>query len=98
MSNYHKSARWRRLKNKHKKRYNWCVYCHSKTNLTVHHRKNVSEIHKVNSRYRNETMNDLITLCENCHTTLHRIHNKAYYHSNSKSNFNGIKGITQIGN
>lgn len=70
---YLKSAEW---KEKRDRRLEvdgcQCVICGSKNNLNVHHLtyKNIMQ---------EDVENDLITLCKNCHTMLHRIKEQSSY-------------------
>jgi hypothetical protein len=65
---YLNSSKWKRKCRIYLREHNRCEYCHSKTELTVHHKNYYN--------FTNESDNDLQTLCLYCHQALHHTDNR----------------------
>jgi hypothetical protein len=65
-SDFYKTDEWRKLKEQRKTMDGGkCAHCGSKVDLHVHHIRSRSKGQK-------ESLSNLITLCEDCHTKEHR--------------------------
>ena len=76
---YLDSPKWQELRSKVLKRdNNRCVNCNSESNLNCHH--------ITYNRLGNEKLNDLVILCQPCHSRLHEIANAIYKNGYDRTN------------
>lgn len=61
---YLKSSHWRRVKANYRLRREWVCICGTTLGLQLHH--------KTYERIGNEHFNDLVPLCQECHTAIHQ--------------------------
>ena len=72
---YLHSNEWKNKREQRLKLDNYrCQFCFSKKQLTVHHTSY--------RRFGNEPLEHLITLCDQCHYTVHQNKNKGNHHVN----------------
>lgn len=76
---YLKSNKWKTIKERMFKKHNYlpcCFCCGSMKNIQVHH--------KTYKNIYNENLNDLVCLCESCHSKIHNIISTAKTSKNPK--------------
>lgn len=78
--NYLKTFHWMSTKTKIYRKHKKCYFCGSKKKLNIHHCSYIDKNGK--SILFKETGNNLIVLCNKCHTEWHKINGKKIYSRN----------------